>query len=163
VKREFTLILDNVEYPVVAEGDTITVNGRPFTVEVADDGSVLVDGIAYDVALEGETATAGGQSYAVQVSGLAVAATAPSPTTPGPAAPPVAEAGAGAVLAIMPGKIIRVLVEPGQSVHEGEPVCVLEAMKMENELHARQSGTVRAVHVRPGDDVEKDQVLVEIE
>jgi biotin carboxyl carrier protein len=36
-------------------------------------------------------------------------------------------------------------------------------MKMENELHARQGGTVRAVHVKPGDDVEKDQVLVEIE
>ena len=34
---------------------------------------------------------------------------------------------------------------------------------MENELHARQSGTVQAVHVKPGDDVEKDQVLVEIE
>jgi biotin carboxyl carrier protein len=63
----------------------------------------------------------------------------------------------------MPGKIIRVMVEPGQKVEEGDPVCVLEAMKMENELHAQRSGTVRAVHVKPGDDVEKDQVLVEIE
>jgi pyruvate carboxylase subunit B len=42
-------------------------------------------------------------------------------------------------------------------------VCVLEAMKMENELHARQAGTVKAVYVKPGDDVEKDQVLAEIE
>ncbi|MBN1179749.1 MAG: biotin/lipoyl-binding protein, partial [Anaerolineae bacterium] len=42
-------------------------------------------------------------------------------------------------------------------------VCVLEAMKMENELQARQSGTVKAVHVSPGNDVEKDQVLVEVE
>lgn len=163
MKREFTLKLDNIEYPVMVEGDTITVNGRPFTVEVADDGTVLVDGIAYDVTLEGETATVGGESYAVKVSGLAVTPVAPSLVEPGPAAPPIAEAGTGAVLAIMPGKIIRVMVEPGQKVKEGAPVCVLEAMKMENELHAHQSGTVRAVHVKPGDDVEKDQVLVEIE
>ncbi len=161
MKREFILTLDNVAYPVVAEDDTITVNGRPFTVEVTDDGAVLVDGIAYDVALEGETATVEEESYTVQVSGLAMTATAPSPAPSSPAAPTAA--GAGAVLAIMPGKIIRVLVEVGQQVEEGEPVCVLEAMKMENELHARQSGTVRAVHVKPGDDVEKDQVLVEIE
>ena len=163
MKREFTLTLDNIEYPIVADGGTITVNGRPFSVEVTDDGTVLVDGIAYDVALEGETATVGGKSYTVQISGLAMTAAAPTPTPSGPAAPAAVEAGAGAVLAIMPGKIVRVMVKPGQRVQEGDPVCVLEAMKMENELHARQSGTVRAVHVKPGDDVEKDQVLVEIE
>ena len=55
------------------------------------------------------------------------------------------------------GHVEKIMVE------EGQPVCVLEAMKMENELHARQGGTVRAVHAKPGDDVEKDQVLVEIE
>jgi biotin carboxyl carrier protein len=163
MKREFVLTLDSFEYPIVVEGDTITVNGRPFAVEVADDGTVLVDGIAYDAALEGETATVGGESHTVQVSGLAVTSLAPSPAPSDPAAPRAVEAGAGAVLAIMPGKIVRVVVELGQQVAEGEPVCVLEAMKMENELHARQGGTVRAVHVKPGDDVEKDQVLVEIE
>jgi biotin carboxyl carrier protein len=164
MKREFALKLGNVEYPVVVEGDTITVNGRPFTVEFADDGMVLVDGIAYDVALEGETATVGGESYEIQVSGLAVTHLAPSPNPSGVViAPRAVEAGAGAVLAIMPGKIVRVMVEPGQRVEEGDPVCVLEAMKMENELCARQGGTVRAVHVGVGDDVEKDQVLIEIE
>jgi biotin carboxyl carrier protein len=175
MKREFTLTMEGVEYPVIAEGDTITVNGRPFTVEIADDGAVLVDGITYDVTLEGETAIVGEESYTVQTSGLALTAIAPPPTPSGPAA---VEAGAGAVSAIMPGKIIRVLgavsaimpgkiirvlVEPGQQVEEGEPVCVLEAMKMENELSAPRSGTVQAVHVKPGDDVEKDLVLVEIE
>jgi len=162
MKQEFTLKLDNVEYPVVAEGDTITVDGRAFAVEVTADGVVLVDGIAYDVALEDETATVGSESYTVQVDGLAVTAAAPVVALPGSAAPEI-EAGAGAVLAIMPGKIIRVMVEVGQQVAEGEPVCVLEAMKMENELHARQNGAVQAVHVKSGDDVEKDQVLVEIE
>jgi biotin carboxyl carrier protein len=163
VKREFTLALEGVEYPVLVDDDTITVNGRPFTVEITDDGAVLVDGIAYDVALEGEAAIVSGESYALQVSGLAMTPIAPSPVAPGPAAAPVAETEAGAVLAIMPGNIIRVMAEPGQHVEEGEPVCVLEAMKMENELHAHRSGTVRAVHVKPGDDVEKDQVLMEIE
>ena len=158
MKQEFILTLENVEYPVVAEGDTVTVNGRPFAVEVTDDGTVLVDGIAYDVALEGETATVGKESYAVQVSGLAMTTAAPAPSVA-----PVIEVGAGAVLAIMPGKVIRVMVEIGQQVEEGEPVCVLEAMKMENELHAPKSGTVQAVHGKSGDDVEKDQVLVEIE
>lgn len=167
MKREFTLALAGVEYPVVVEGDTITVNGRPFTVEVTEDG-VLVDGIAYDVALEGDTATVDGESCAIEVGGLAVVAAAPASASSGmavsqPAVSQPAEAGAGAVLAIMPGKIVRVMVEPGQQVEEGEPVCVLEAMKMENELHARQGGVVCAVHVKPGDDVEKDQVLVEME
>jgi len=78
-------------------------------------------------------------------------------------APASTAAGPGAVLAVMPGKVVRVMVEPGQEVQEGDSVCVLEAMKMENELLAGRSGTVRAVHAKPGDDVEKDQVLVEIE
>ncbi len=163
MKREFILTLNDVEYPVVADGGTITVNGRPFVVEITDDGQVLVDGIAYEVVLEEDTATVDEESYPIQISGLEMAAVAPASAVAEPAAAPPVEAGAGAVLAIMPGKIIRVMVEVGQQVEEGQPVCVLEAMKMENELHARQSGAVRAVHVKPGDDVEKDQALVEIE
>jgi len=168
VKREFKVRLGDAEFPVVAEGNTITVDGRAYTVEVTEEGQVLVDGIAHDVALEGEKATVDAESYDVQAIGLALAAAVPSPVVAGAApggaaARGGAEAGAGAVLAIMPGKIIRVPVEVGQEVAEGQPVCVLEAMKMENELHTRQAGRVKALHVKPGDDVEKDQVLVEIE
>ena len=162
MKREFKIKLGDAEFPVVAEDDTITVDGRVYTVEVTEEGKVLVDGIAHDVALEGERATVDEDSYDVQAIGLALAAAAPPPAVAA-AAPSVAEAGAGAVMAIMPGKIIRVMVEVGQQVAEGEAICVLEAMKMENELHARQDGTVKAVYVKPGDDVEKDQVLAEIE
>jgi biotin carboxyl carrier protein len=163
VKQEFTLTLGDIEYPVIAESDTITVNGRSFAIEITDDGMILVDGIAYDVALEDGMAIVGEESYPVQVTGLAMTPVVSSVAPPSLAAAPVTEAGAGAVLAIMPGKIVRVMVEVGQQVEEGEPVCVLEAMKMENELNAGQSGVVRAVHVKPGNDVEKDQVLVEIE
>jgi biotin carboxyl carrier protein len=162
MKREFMLALEGTEYSVLVEGDTITVNGRPFVVEASGDGTVVVDGIAYDVALEGDRATVGGESYAVQVSGLPLKTTAASLTSSDPDTSRVVEPGAGAVLAIMPGKVIRLLVEPGQEVQEGQAVCVLEAMKMENELQARQDGTVQAVYVEPGDDVEKGQVLVEI-
>ena len=162
--KEFTITLDGVEYPVITEGasladdNKIVVNGRPFSVEVTEDGTVLVDGIAYNVKLKGETATLGEESYPLEVTGLRSQALTGGATKT--AAAPVTEA--GAVLAIMPGQIVRVLVEPGQQVEEGEPACVLEAMKMENELHAGQSGTVKAVHVKAGDDVEKDQVLIEI-
>ncbi|MBN1955337.1 MAG: acetyl-CoA carboxylase biotin carboxyl carrier protein subunit [Anaerolineae bacterium] len=162
MKQEFTITLDHVEYPIVVDGDTITVNGRPFVVEVAEDGTVLIDGISYDLSVGEEAVTVDSETYPYQFAGLAVSA-AVAPPTPLRGAPAVAVAGTGAVLAIMPGKIVRVMVELGQEVNEGDPVCVLEAMKMENELNARQGGVVRAVHIKPGDDVEKDQVLVEIE
>lgn len=161
MKREFTVTLEGTRYPVVAEGETITVDGRAYTVEIDDEGAVLVDGIAYDVSLEGEKATVGDKAWPLQVEGLALAAAPSAPQ--GAPSRGSAQAGAGAVLAIMPGKIIRVLVEPGQRIEEGQPVCVLEAMKMENELNAPIAGTVRAVHVHPGDDVEKGQLLVEID
>jgi biotin carboxyl carrier protein len=161
MKQEFTITLNDREYPVVAEDDAVTVNDRPFAVEITEEGQVLVDGIAYDVALEGESVRIGEGSSPLRVEGLRLGGPATAAAPAG--ARSTVEAGTGAVLAIMPGKIIRLLVEIGQAVEEGEPVCVLEAMKMENELNARQSGTVKAIHVSPGDDVEKDQALVEIE
>ncbi|MGH7498031.1 MAG: biotin/lipoyl-containing protein [Gemmatimonadales bacterium] len=63
----------------------------------------------------------------------------------------------------MPGLVLRVLAEPGQVVAAGSGVVVLEAMKMENELRATAGATVRVVRVKPGEAVEKGQVLVEFE
>ena len=71
--------------------------------------------------------------------------------------------GAGALRAPMPGLVVRVLVEPGQTVSRGGGVVVLEAMKMENELKAAADGTVKAVRIGTGEPVEKGQVLVEFE
>ncbi|MGD2147109.1 MAG: biotin/lipoyl-binding protein, partial [Anaerolineae bacterium] len=100
-------------------------------------------------------------SYPLEVTGLSVGradqAAAPA------AAPAAVKAGPGAIVAIMPGKITRIVVEEGQEVHVGDAVCVLEAMKMENELRSERDGVVKSIHVKPGDDVEKDQVLVEVE
>ena len=69
----------------------------------------------------------------------------------------------GSLRAPMPGLVVRVLVEPGQSVAQGAGLVVLEAMKMENELRATAAGVVRAVPAKAGDTVEKGAVLVELE
>ena len=71
--------------------------------------------------------------------------------------------GPATLRAPMPGLVVRVLVEVGQEVAGGAGVVVLEAMKMENELTAPAAGVVGAVRVRPGEPVEKGQVLVELQ
>jgi biotin carboxyl carrier protein len=66
------------------------------------------------------------------------------------------------VHAPMPALVGRVLVEPGQTVQSGQPLLVLEAMKMENEIKAHRGGTVASIPVRPGQTVEKGQLLLTI-
>src|SRR6185436_3086463 len=58
--------------------------------------------------------------------------------------------GASKLTAPMPGKVVRLLVTPGQAVAAGEGLVVMEAMKMENELKAVRAGTVREVRVKEG-------------
>ena len=69
----------------------------------------------------------------------------------------------GDVTSSMPGTIIDVLVSKGDTVSAGDPVLVVEAMKMENEVPAPVGGTVKAVHVAKGDSVNPDEALIEIE
>ncbi|MGQ9621350.1 MAG: acetyl-CoA carboxylase biotin carboxyl carrier protein subunit [Bacteroidales bacterium] len=66
------------------------------------------------------------------------------------------------IKAPMPGKIIDVLVREGSQVLTGEPVAVLEAMKMQNEIQSTVNGTVVKVSARPNTTVVKDDILVEI-
>lgn len=63
----------------------------------------------------------------------------------------------------MPGTVVSVSVSVGDSVHEGQELAVVEAMKMQNSLHAGLSGTVKAVHFKAGDKVGEGDVMVEIE
>jgi acetyl/propionyl-CoA carboxylase alpha subunit len=67
------------------------------------------------------------------------------------------------VVAPMPGRIVKVLVGPGDEVAARQGVVVVEAMKMENELRAPRSGRVREVSVSPGASVEAGRVLVVLE
>ena len=78
-----------------------------------------------------------------------------------PAAPAKAVQ-AGAITAALAGTVFKVLVKPGDVVNAGEPVAVLEAMKMENEVTAPQAGTVDAVFVREGDAVEMGDALLSV-
>jgi pyruvate carboxylase subunit B len=66
------------------------------------------------------------------------------------------------VVAPMPGLVVRIDVEVGQIVEEGQGVAIVEAMKMENELRAESAGRVAAIEVEPGQAVDKGQVLVEL-
>ena len=71
--------------------------------------------------------------------------------------------GAGKVTVPMQGTIVKVVVEEGQEVAEGDTVVVLEAMKMENNIAADKAGTVKAVKVSVGDSVGAGDIVVEIE
>jgi len=66
------------------------------------------------------------------------------------------------IKAPMPGKIIDVLVREGSTVLRGEPVVILEAMKMQNEIISPVNGTIERVHARPNTNVMKDDLLIEI-
>ena len=67
------------------------------------------------------------------------------------------------ILAPMPGKIVRLLVKTGEAVRARQPLVVVEAMKMENELRARGDGTVSRIHVQEGASVEAGALLVVLE
>ena len=68
----------------------------------------------------------------------------------------------GGMVAPMPGKIIDVLVEQGQSVTAGDLLLVLEAMKMEHRIVANMDGVIGMLKLTPGDQVQQGDVLVEI-
>ena len=72
---------------------------------------------------------------------------------------PGADTVAGGLVAPMPGKVVRILVIPGQEVAAHAALVVLEAMKMEHTVRATAAGTVRAIHVAVGDQVDGDHVL----
>ncbi|MFC2030601.1 biotin/lipoyl-containing protein [Chloroflexota bacterium] len=159
MSRDFSLALGGVSYKIIVDGNSILVNGQPFVVGFeAGSGRVLVDGTPYDVLVDAQAARAvvGGIEYSLEVEGLAGEESGPKRG----AAPVATE---GAVTAIMPGKIIRVMVAEGDEVAEGDIVCILEAMKMENELRAPKEGVVARLFIQPGQDAETGMVLAEIE
>lgn len=135
----------------------ITVGDRVHEAEVREitppTAQVVVDGVCYTINLDDTTAT--------DPCTVRPAASAPSPQ-PAKAAP-VECVGEGDVVAPMPGKVIKHLVKVGDEVEAGQPVCVLEAMKMENQLPAPIAGTVVELPVSEGVDVTQRTVLVRIE
>ena len=73
-----------------------------------------------------------------------------------------ARAGAGSLNAPMPGQVIEVLVTEGDNVEQGQPLLILEAMKMEIRVKAPHSGTVTQLKISAGDTVDRGQVLAQV-
>ena len=67
------------------------------------------------------------------------------------------------IISPMPGLVVSVDVTVGQEVQEGEAVCIVEAMKMQNIIRAEADGTVKAINVGAGDSVAADEIMVEFE
>ena len=68
----------------------------------------------------------------------------------------------GKVTVSMPGRVVKLLVAEGDAVEEGQPLLIVEAMKMENEVKAGRSGTVERIAVSEGESVEADATLMEV-
>lgn len=69
----------------------------------------------------------------------------------------------GDVTTPIPGKIVSILVKKGEKVKLGQPVLIVEAMKMENEIHSPKDGVVKEIYVSEGDNVMPDEALITIE
>lgn len=116
---------------------------------------ITVNGVPYDVQVEEAGASAGTAP---------AAAPAPQAAAPAPAAKPSAAPAADAevVKSPMPGTIMNVKVQAGQSVKSGDVLLVLEAMKMENEIMAPHDAVVDTVLVSKGQGVESGTPLVSL-
>ena len=114
--------------------------------------TITVNGNVYDVTVEENT------------NGAPAAAPAPraAAPAPAPAAKPAAAVGAAGSISITAGaagKVVDVVAAPGAAVKKGDPVVVLEIMKMETPVVAPQDGTIASVEVAKGETVESGAVL----
>ena len=109
--------------------------------------TITVNGNVYDVTVEEGTGSA------------APAAAPKAAPAPKAAAAPAAGAGAVKVTASVPGKVFKVEASVGQAVKAGDPIIILEAMKMEIPVVAPEAGTVASINVAVGDAIESGAVL----
>jgi len=67
------------------------------------------------------------------------------------------------ILSPMPGAVVSVSVQPGDTVVDGQDLCIIEAMKMQNILKSEREGVIKSVNVKAGDSVTVDELLIEFE
>lgn len=133
------------------------INGIKFTVGVGDitdnEVTVEVNGTPYKVELDKAVSSSKPSKPALSQSGKTESVKmATAPTAPVKVAP-VSSGVASAVKSPLPGTIMSFTVKEGDTVKAGDTVCVLEAMKMENDVHCTQGGTVKKILVNVGDAV----------
>jgi biotin carboxyl carrier protein len=141
----------------------VQVDGEAFDVsyeEVDADGQVIVlhDGMSFAMSVEGNGSEVGvtlaGHHYACDIEDERERAQ--HEVEAGSAV------GGGVIKSLMPGVVVEVLVEPGQTVAAGDALLILEAMKMQNEITAPWSGTVARISVGAAQTVAKGAPLIEI-
>lgn len=156
--------------------------GKEYTVEVIEQASgarIIVEGYSFEVepAAPGSVPGQSASRAVVPRPAAPLPATTSAPATApaakakpkkaaaaaAPASAPKTASGRGAVLAPIPGVITKVCVAVGDAVKAGETVVKLEAMKMENDITALISGTVKEVAVEEGAEVSDGQLLVLVE
>jgi acetyl/propionyl-CoA carboxylase alpha subunit len=154
-----------VEVERSADGFEVTVNGAPHAVDLIRlDGAIaslrfVADGRSFQISFD----RGRNHHWRIGVVDREFDFEVLTPVEAIDAWAAAAGRGASEITAPIPGKVVAVKVEAGSSVAAGQPLVVLEAMKMENELIAEQAGTVAAVHVAAGDTVNAGTVLVELE
>ncbi len=161
---KYYVTLQGRTWVIGLEGNRVTVDGEEHHAELRSvDGSplglLLLDGRTWSFPMESKgrgvwSVQAQGEEREVEVLDERAAHIR---SLVGEGAAPT---GPLALKAPMPGLVVRVLAETGQRVAAGDSLVVLEAMKMENELKAAGQGTVTEVAIRPGQTVERGQILI---
>ncbi|MDE7464881.1 MAG: biotin/lipoyl-binding protein [Muribaculaceae bacterium] len=145
------------------------INGLKFNITVGDvidnQVEVEVNGVAYKVEIEKGTPIGPiKQKPAISQSGKTAGISgAVTSSTPAPAPRPATSNSADAVKAPLPGTIMSFNVKVGDTVNTGQTVCVLEAMKMENDVKTMKAGTVKQILVNVGDAVPEGSDIMIIE
>ena len=129
--------------------------------------NITVNGTTYEVVVEEAGAVASAPAYTAPVfaapaapaTPVAAPAAAPAAPAAAPKAAPAGAQGANKVTAPMPGTVLKVNVSVGQAVKKGDVICVLEAMKMENDIPAPADGVIASVNVQNGASVNANDVL----
>jgi biotin carboxyl carrier protein len=161
---------EKVALDVRREGERVfaEVDGRRYELEArrvgGDEYLLLNAGRVYECRVGAEPGAGVRGALRVSVGGHEYAVKLTDPKHLRGAGPATGEHGARAqVIAPMPGKVVRVLVEAGQTIEAGAGVVVVEAMKMQNELKSPKSGTVTELRAQPGATVNAGDVLAVIE
>jgi len=142
------------------------IDGRGYTLELRESGAggytLIADGGVFDCRVDGRPDC--GKPIEVIVGATQYSVTLIDPKRLRGASGAVAHAGEAArIVALMPGKVVRVLVSVGDQVAAGAGIVVVEAMKMQNEMKSPKAGTVAALHVDVGTTVNAGEVLAVVE
>lgn len=164
MKRRVRILGETIEVELAPNGEAVdfTAGEKRGQFTVAETGpgvaSVLLDGRSYVARVH-----SGRQGMTVEVDGHAFAVDVRDPREWLEGGDAGGAAGRQEIVAPMPGRVIRILVQPGEEVTPGQGILVVEAMKMQNEMQAAHSGKVTSIRVEPGASVTAGDVLAVIE